>query len=215
MLRRSTNSKAATRAKANSTSHGHRNAAPIDKFQGRDGCARPYSQSAHFNAAPIDKFQGRDGRFVCIVAVRQVGFERLCEAMDRPDLLDDECFPTPKAPRRNREVVNQAVAEWASGLDATTIEDRCGRHGVPVSVVYGVADMAADDHVHSRGDVCTVDDPVIGPVRQQAPFPRFDGDSPPVSAGAPRFGEHTDEVLSSLLGLTGTQIETLREKHVR
>ncbi|MCY3578778.1 MAG: CoA transferase [bacterium] len=166
------------------------------------------------NAAPLDNFRSRDGRYVCIVAVRQSVFERLCEAMGRPDLLVDEHFASAKARHRNQEVVNQAVSEWASGLDATTIEERCGRYGVPVSVVYDVADVVADDHVRARKDVCTVDDPVIGPIRQQAPFPRFDYDSPPVPAGAPRLGEHTEEVLSSLLKLSGAEIANLRKRNV-
>ena len=180
----------------------------------RLGSVRQRTGNRSDNAAPLDNFQSRDGRFVCIVAVRQAVFERLCEAMGRAELLDDERFTTPKARRRNRDVVNQTVAEWASGLDSAAIEERCGSHGVPASVVYDVADMIADDHVRARGDVCTVDDPVIGPVRQQAPYPRFDGDSLPVPAGAPRLGEHTDEVLSNLLGLSGAEIAALRKRNV-
>ncbi|MCY3619125.1 MAG: CoA transferase, partial [Acidimicrobiaceae bacterium] len=80
--------------------------------------------------------------------------------------------------------------------------------------VYDVADVAGDEHVRARGDLCTVDDPVIGPVRQQAPFPRFDDGAPPVPAGAPRLGEHTDEVLSSLLGLSGAEVASLRDGNV-
>ena len=180
----------------------------------RLGWVRQRTGNRSDNAAPLDNFQSQDGRYLCIVAVRQAVFERLCEAMGQPDLPTDERFATPKARRRNRDVVNQAVAEWASGLDAATIEERCLRHGVPVSVVYDVADVVADDHVRARGDVCTIDDPVIGPVRQQAPYPRFNDASPPVPAGAPRLGEHTDEVLSSLLKLSGAQIAALRKRNV-
>ena len=180
----------------------------------RLGSVRQRTGNRSDNAAPLDNFQSRDGRYVCVVAVRQAVFERLCEAMGRPELLADERFASPKARRHNREVVNQTVAEWASRLDATTIEDRCGRHGVPVSVVYDAADVVADNHVRGRGDVCTVLDPVIGPVRQQAPFPRFDNDPLPVPEGAPRLGEHTDEVLSNLLGLSGAQIAALRRRDV-
>jgi crotonobetainyl-CoA:carnitine CoA-transferase CaiB-like acyl-CoA transferase len=45
----------------------------------------------------------------------------------------------------------------------------------------------------------TVDDRVVGPMRQQAPFPRFVGEARPVPAGAPRLGEHNDEVWGALL----------------
>ena len=176
----------------------------------RLGSVRQRTGNRSHNAAPLDSFLSRDGRHVCIVAVRQAVFEGLCEAMGRPELLTDERFTTSEARRSNRDVVNQTVAEWASGLDAAAIEERCLAHGVPVGVVYDVSDVMADDHVRVRGDICTVDDPVIGPVRQQAPYPRFDGDPLPVPAGAPRLGEHTDEVLSSVLGLSSTDLAALR-----
>ena len=179
----------------------------------RLGSVRQRTGNRSDQAAPLDNFQCRDGRYVCVMAVRQAVFERLCEAMGRPGLLADERFATPRARRRNREVVNQAVAEWASGLDAAAIEERCLRHGVPVGVVNDVSHVIADDHVRARGDICTVDDSVIGPVRQQAPYPRFDDAPLPVPAGAPRLGEHTDEVLSSLLGLSGARITALRERN--
>ena len=63
---------------------------------------------------------------------------------------------------------------------------------------WHVADIFADPHMTARGDLVTVEDPVLGPVRQQAPFPRFVGAEPPVPTGAPRLGEHNDEVWGSL-----------------
>lgn len=42
------------------------------------------------------------------------------------------------------------------------------------------------------------------------PFPRRLGETPPTPAGAPRIGEHTDEVLSSVLDLSSAELDTLR-----
>ena len=56
-------------------------------------------------------------------------------------------------------------------------------------------------------------DPVIGAVRQQAPFPRVVGSPPVVPAGAPELGADTDDVLSSL-GMSTDEIEGLRAKGV-
>ena len=56
--------------------------------------------------------------------------------------------------------------------------------------------------------------PIIGPIRQQAPYPQFLGVTTGFRslAGAPRLGEHTDEVFSTLLGLVGkSEIAALRE----
>jgi formyl-CoA transferase len=62
----------------------------------------------------------------------------------------------------------------------------------------------------ARGDILVVDDPVIGAVRQQAPFPRISGQPPEAPAGAPRLGEHTDDVLTEVVGLTGDEIDEFR-----
>ncbi len=162
------------------------------------------------NAAPIGNYASRDSRYVYIVGGSQVFFERLCRAMDRPDLVEDERFANPAARARNRADINAIVAQWVSEEDADEIEARCVARDVPAGKIYDVADLAADEHVQARGDICTVQDPIIGPVRQQAPFPRMLGETPAAPTGAPRLGEHTDEVLSSTLGLSTTELEALR-----
>ena len=178
------------------------------------GTVRNRSGNRLEHSAPLDNYLSRDGRYVCIVAAGQTNFERLCQAMERPELADDERYATAEARGRNNAEINGVVADWAAGLDVAEIEERCVACDVPVGTVYDAADLAADDHVAARGDICTVDDPVIGPVRQQTPFPRFEADPPPVPAGAPRLGEHTDEVLSSLLGLSAAEIDALRHDNV-
>ena len=85
---------------------------------------------------------------------------------------------------------------------------------MPVATAYTAADIFADAHMAARDDLVTVDDPVVGPVRQQAPFPRFVGESAPAPTGAPRLGEHTREVLADWLGLTETNIDALAKSGV-
>ena len=71
---------------------------------------------------------------------------------------------------------------------------------MPVGTAYSAADIFADPHMAARGDLVSVDDPVIGPVRQQAPFPRLAKHPAPVPTGAPRLGEHNREVWCGLVG---------------
>ena len=176
----------------------------------RLGVVRNRSGNRLEHSAPLDNYPSKDGRYVCIVAAAQNNFERLCAAMERPDLLTDERYATPKARAANNDAINQIVTDWAAALTAGEIEQRCVAHDVPVGTAYDAADLSNDEHVIARGDILSVDDPVIGAVRQQAPFPRIGGQDPETPTGAPRLGADTDDVLGSVLGLDRSELDRLR-----
>ena len=87
-------------------------------------------------------------------------------------------------------------------------------HQVPVATAYDAADILADPHFAERGDLVTVDDPVAGPHRQQAPYPRLDGHRPEAPRPAPRLGEHNDEVWGGLVGLSDDELAGYRSDGV-
>jgi crotonobetainyl-CoA:carnitine CoA-transferase CaiB-like acyl-CoA transferase len=164
-------------------------------------------------SAPLDNYPTADGKWVCIVAGSDVNFGRLCQAMGDPDLATGEWAKIADRAARGAEI-NEVVAAWTRTLAAAEIIDRCVAHDVPVATAYSAADIAADEHVAYRGDLVSVDDPVIGPVRQQAPFPRFVGTPVAPPAGAPVLGADTRSVLSSSLGLSDEELDRLANEGV-
>ncbi len=166
------------------------------------------------HSAPLDNYPTADGFYVCIVAGSDANFNRLCAAMDRPELAADPRFASLAERASRGDEINGIVAAWTASLPAADVERRCIDHDVPVGTAYSAADIFADPHMAERGDLVAVDDPVIGPVRQQAPFPRFVGEPPVVPTGAPRLGEHNDEVWCALVGLTPGELEALRRDGV-
>jgi len=160
------------------------------------------------NSAPLDNYPTADGRYVCIVAGSDANFARLCQAMDRVELVDDPRFARLADRAAHGDEINALVAAWTSSLDAPTIEARCVACDVPVATAYTAADIFADPHFDARGDLVTVDDPVVGPLRQQAPYPRRMGEPPVAPSGAPRLGEHTRAVLGDL-GVSDSELDRL------
>jgi crotonobetainyl-CoA:carnitine CoA-transferase CaiB-like acyl-CoA transferase len=166
------------------------------------------------NSAPLDNYETADGRYVCIAAAGDVLFPRLAKAMGRDDLLKDPRFASLEKRAANADAINEEVAAWCRNKTLADIEQILVANEVPVSGVYGIDQIAADPQVQSRNAIVTVDDPALGPVKQQAPVPRLDRTPLVVSKGAPRLGEHTDDVLRELLGMTDEEIGALRAEGV-
>jgi crotonobetainyl-CoA:carnitine CoA-transferase CaiB-like acyl-CoA transferase len=180
----------------------------------RLGIVRQREGNRLSHSAPLDNYPTADGFFVCIVAGSDANFSRLCAAMARPDLAADPRFATLAERAARGDEINGLVGEWSASLTAEEITARCVEHDVPVGTAYSAADIFADPHMTARGDLVSIDDPVIGPVRQQAPYPRLSRHPTPVPTGAPRLGEHNHEVWCDLVGLSDAELAELSERGV-
>jgi crotonobetainyl-CoA:carnitine CoA-transferase CaiB-like acyl-CoA transferase len=172
----------------------------------RLGLVRQREGNRLSHSAPLDNYPTADGSFICIVAGSDANFGRLCTAMERPDLVGDPRFATLADRAAHGDEINGVVAAWTSGLTAEEITARCVEHDVPVGTAYSAADIFEDPHMAARGDLVAVDDPVIGPIRQQAPFPRLARRPSSVPDGAPRLGQHNEEVWCGVVGLSGDEL---------
>jgi crotonobetainyl-CoA:carnitine CoA-transferase CaiB-like acyl-CoA transferase len=166
------------------------------------------------NSAPLDNWETSDGKYVCIIAAGDGLFPRLCRAMGREDLLAEPRFQTMARRAEHGDEINGIVAAWVRQQTSAEIQVVLERHEVPFGVAYSVADIFADPHVQARGDIESVDDPTIGPVRMQGVYPRFSRTPGEIRRGAPTLGQHNDEVYGELLGLTPADLERLRAQRV-
>ncbi|HXQ91046.1 MAG TPA: CaiB/BaiF CoA-transferase family protein [Acidimicrobiales bacterium] len=180
----------------------------------RLGTVRAREGNRLSNSAPLDNYPTADGNYVCVVAGGDANFRRLCRAMGRPDLLEDPRFTTLADRARNGDTINEVVARWTSSQSAADVERVCIAHDVPVATAYSARDIALDPHFSARHDLVAVDDPVLGPLRQQAPFPRLVGEDSPVPAGAPELGAHNRDVWCDLVGLAPAELEQLQAKGI-
>ena len=78
--------------------------------------------------------------------------------------------------------------------------------GLPIGPVQNAQEIYDDAQVAARRLLIDVPDPVLGSVRLVGPVAKFSGSAEPLTAPAPRLGEHNAEVLAELLGYTPEQI---------
>jgi crotonobetainyl-CoA:carnitine CoA-transferase CaiB-like acyl-CoA transferase len=178
------------------------------------GAVRERSGSILPGVAPSNLYQTADGRWVVVAANADGVFRRLCDAMGRPEWKTDPKYATHEARGAHQRELDEAIAEWVRSLPAAELVALLDRYEVPCGPVYSAADVLRDPHFRARGSLVEVDNPGVGPVTMQAPVPRLAQTPLPTPGPAPELGQHTDEVLQGLLGLSAEEVRRLREAGV-
>lgn len=153
-----------------------------------------------FSLAPTaDTFQTADLP-ITIGAVQQNQYERLCKALDRPDLMTDPGFADPEARMRNDAALQAELGKTFRTRSAAEWETLLSGAGVPAGVVRGMRDALSLPQLDGRDltlDV-PVPNPAVGRARVLNAGFRFAHDGPGLNAAPPRLGEHTAEILGEL-----------------
>ena len=106
--------------------------------------------------------------------------------------------------------------ELAAWFGERTTEDAVAllsSHSVPAAPVNGVAQAAAERHLHEREMLVEVPDPVAGKIHVAGKMVKF-GRTPMVVGSTPLVGEHTEQILSGILGYDEARIRALVEADV-
>lgn len=164
--------------------------------------------------APSNVYPTRDGGMILIGANQDSVFQRLCTAMDRPELADDDRYKTHLARGENQQELDELITEWTRGVETEALLDRLEEHGVPAGKMYRAPDMLADPHYRTRQSIIEVDHPRHENLKMQNVFPRFSHTPGQVRWPGPELGQHNSEVYSDLLGYDGERLETLKQEKI-
>ncbi|MBO9652264.1 MAG: CoA transferase [Variovorax sp.] len=178
------------------------------------GVVRERTGSRATYTAPSNVFCSADGVWFTLVGTGDPIFARICRAMGRGDLIEDNRFADNAARICHLEALDRVIVKWCASLSFAELATRLDREDVPYSKVYSIADLQADPHIQARGAFIDLPDEQFGTVPGPAPVPRFVGRSPmqPPATG-PRTGQHNSDVYGAL-GLTDAQLAALREAKV-
>jgi crotonobetainyl-CoA:carnitine CoA-transferase CaiB-like acyl-CoA transferase len=173
----------------------------------------PRLGNQHPNIVPYQVFPTADGHIVLSVG-NDATFERFCKAFGQEKLLDDPRFATNAARVANRELVTETLtpvmqtrstAEWVLALEAQKIG--CG----PINKL---SEVFSDPHVQARGCVVPLEHASGETVKVIANPVRLSATPPDYRVPPPLLGEHAEEVLTGLLGMSAEEVAALKGKGV-
>lgn len=173
------------------------------------GEAAPRRGNGGFGGIPSQAFMCADAEiFVVASTTRQ--WAGLATALERPDLAADPRFATVSARIANRDVVLSTLIDIFAEHDAAYWISRLEDQDVPVSPVNSMDGVFANPQIRHRQMRRTVDTGDGRSVDLLANPIRFSDNLIDSYTAPPRLGQHTDEILQSVLGKSDSDIEKLR-----
>jgi benzylsuccinate CoA-transferase BbsF subunit len=137
-------------------------------------------------------------------------WKALCDVVGRPDLAADESL-SGLAGRKEREDELEAIIEaWTSQRTAAEAQDLFIAAGVAAHLVADRDDLYQDPQIRHRDHIVPLPHPTLGEVYAENPRYRLSATPAQVTRPGPMRGQHTDYVLSEILGYSAEEIEALR-----
>jgi CoA:oxalate CoA-transferase len=168
--------------------------------------------SGHETLIPYRAYRAKDA-YLVLACPNEKLWQCLCKALGREDLMDDPEMNNLMARFVNKAKVDavleeilkeKTVAEWGKSLD---------EYEVPWAPVNTIDLALADPQVEARNMVVEVDHPVLGTYRSVG-NPVKVSDTIEGFGPAPLLGQHSREVLGSLLHYDQARIGQLFEKGI-
>jgi len=178
-----------------------------------EGVIRERSGSTLPGIAPSNLYPCRDGAYVLIAGNADALFRRLMSAIGREDLREDPALAKNDGRAAQMDRIDEAIAAWTVQRTQQEVLEEMDKAQVPAGRIYTAADIAADPHYAARGMIQNI---VAGdgePLKVPGIVPKLSATPGAIRTPAPRLGEHTEEILTSL-GLSREDISRLKKEKV-
>ncbi|MEK7847472.1 MAG: CoA transferase [Chloroflexota bacterium] len=156
-----------------------------------------------------------DGKWLMLAEPQSDRFwGQFCQMLGLGKMIEDPRYATALARRDNYTECNAAVAQ----VLATRPRDEWLRHfkqeGAEFahSPIYDYHDVAEDPQALDNDYVVDFNHPALGPVKVVGCPAKFSQTPAGIQCEAPELGQHTEEVLLDLLGMSWEDIATLKEQ---
>ncbi len=167
----------------------------------------------HANLVPYGVFPAKDG--IIVIACLMTSFwARICLARGLNDWEQDPRFDSIEKRRDARAEINARIATATSMRLMEELVAVFTQHQVPHAPILGVTEALSQPQSLARDMVVEVEHKTLGNIPIVNRSIKFPGMDQPNPSAPPVLGEHSDEILGELLGMTDDQIAELRSRGV-
>jgi formyl-CoA transferase len=140
--------------------------------------------------------------------IQEQNWERTCRAIDKPEWIDDPAYNTAQGRQPYIFDIFAEIEKWLADKTKYEAVDILRKFEVPCAPVLSMKEIAYDPALRKSGIVVEVEQKERGTYLTVGSPIKFSGFTPMIT-GAPRLGEHTNEVLASL----GYDADTIAKMH--
>ncbi len=184
----------------------------VAQYYFHDGIVPGPMGTEHMSVVPYQTFKTVDGHLV-VAAFTEKFWQGLCRAIDLPELIDDPRFRNNDARREHRRELVPILVERFGQRSTDEWMVQLAKEGVPSGPINKLDRVFCDPQILARNMKVEVDHPAIGKLPMLGNPVKVEG-VPETFAPPPLRGEHTDAVLTRLLGYSAEQITSLRQDQV-
>jgi formyl-CoA transferase len=161
--------------------------------------------------APYNSFRAEDGWVVIGVGGQEV-WKRFCKVIGREALMDAPEFLTNRDRVENVAHLDGIVTEWTATRKVADIVSLLMEASVPCSPILNVEQICNDPHIaKAREMIVEMDHPLGGKMNVVSCPIKFTRMKPTIRSTAPLHGEHTEQVLTGVLGMSKEEYASLKE----
>ena len=137
-------------------------------------------------------------------------WKAFCPLIGLPELTDDPRYATNAKRNANRAALVAVLQEALLTKSYEEWEAILLPAGVPIGAINRIDHVVDHPQVAARGALVECEHPIAGSIRMVAPPIRMSDTPGSVRRPAPLVGEHTDQILRDVLGMTDGEIDHLR-----
>jgi formyl-CoA transferase len=167
----------------------------------------------HESIVPYQVFPTKD-RPIAIAVANQKLWVSFCNVIGKKDWLDDSRFESNPKRVENRDTLLPLVAQEMARKSCDEWMETLVEAAIPCGPVNTMESLFDDPQVRHRSMIAEVPHPTIGDLRLTGIPIKYSATPGQVRLPPPLLGEHTEEILSSVLGYPGERIDALRRDEV-